>query len=133
MYINVLYHIITVHRQASDNRISTCMVPCAGDDGPGRLYLGRQLIQGVGAMVAISRNANHQKIMRPVERPDQLLGLTCRALMAHQGPNINSGHWITFFLLNSEWWKVDTARSIPVREDPFQSQQSNTLDVFAFS
>ena len=121
----------SVGLQNAEITTPTCIDRFCASAG-GRAYVERKVQQGLVAIVGINRNAGNQKLFRSVRRPSELCGMTCEALLAHQGSSINSGHWIAFLKQGGIWWRVDTAMASPVREDPFLSQTDYTLDIFFF-
>ena len=86
----------------------------------------------------LSRNTGAVKLSDPVGqvRPFPQLGLKrCRAVIAHEGQNVRSGHWFSFVFSCESWWRVDTLKGTPTREDPFCNQlnigsHGYTLDLF---
>ena len=104
----------------------------------------RQVVVGNVSMIAVSRNSgeNGRKILNPIaliDRCTMLPGKACRAVVAHEGHNVNSGHWLAFIKSNGQWWRVDTARARPELENPFRNQvgqgqghESFTLDILFF-
>ena len=108
----------------------------------GTVWCPNDMRVGVASVVGVSRNLNQRKMERPVLLRGQLGGQTCRAILAHEGSTIQSGHWFAFVLQRGEWLRVDTLRPRPIAENPLLNQkyggssvrQSNyTLDCFFFS
>lgn len=124
----------------------------AGRSSPvcGNIYCGgigletssgeRKLVLGSVSVIGLSRNTGAVKLSDPVGqvRPFPQLGLKrCRAVIAHEGQNVRSGHWFSFVFSCESWWRVDTLRGTPTREDPFCNQlnigsHGYTLDLFFF-
>ena len=97
---------------------------------------------GSATLVGVSRNQVTGKLCNPVQRivhAGILGGQALRAVVAHQGQNVASGHWMAFVLSDHAWYKVDSMRVNPLMEDPFLNQigvsrqGSYTLDMFIFS
>ena len=99
----------------------------------------RHLVVGEVTMLGITRNGGNRKLLSPVISHSSLRGRDCRAILAHQGSNVASGHWLMFAKVGRDWWRVDTALPSPLIQDPFSSQislqnrRSNiTLDGFFY-
>ena len=101
----------------------------------------RQLIMGTVTIISVSRNSEvARKLLNPVRPIDSCRlfpGQTCKAVLAHEGHNVNSGHWKAFIQHHGRWWCVDTTRIRPSEENPFANQREGssgtyTLDVFFF-
>ena len=94
-------------------------VPSTLVPGPGRTLLVELVRVGAGANKVTTAVAAPQP--NDPNWPNKQLVM----VVAHEGSGaINTpSHWFSFFLVNGQWWKVDTAgRGSITRQDPFVSQ-----------
>ena len=114
--------------------------------------MGRQITGGTSrvtmkrvTVVRLGRSTGGQsKDLTPVQEPQASAlwpNKQCNIVAAHKGVRGHAGHWLAFIRTN-DWWRIDSNRANPTRENPFVGQMNPhngtstngyTLDVFFFN
>ena len=96
-------------------------------------------VQGQVLMIELVRYAGNgrNKVTTPIEEPQDndpnWAGKFLVMALGHSGMGGGAGHYMSFFKVNHQWWRVDTAGAgTIVRENPFLTQMG-ARDVMGFS
>jgi hypothetical protein len=126
--------LITAHKQDPVNGRLVCQTrPCAAygyamEDffrwlvpHPGKILMVQILRMGVGRDLSVKMTTS---IEEPQDNDQNWPGMGPVMVVAHEGSgSLNSAsHYFSFFKVNGQWWRVDTAEGSVRQQDPFLAQ-----------